>query len=214
MTIAQDMIESAKSGDMTGLKAALVRGASVDTADENTNTALFWAAHNGHAEAVSFLIGQGADINRGNSNGSTPLMGAAEQGKGAAVAILVAAGADRTRKNNSSYTADKFAQTHNHGSVDALIAKASEVTYSYPVDNRTLQEIFNFERRERITLIRNGEQGPVEAVSRQSFSELADKSALQKAFDEYKRRGGPREAEEIFHDSLPKAKLQLKLKEM
>ena len=39
----------------------------------NDNTALHWAANNGHSQIVSYLLDHGAQINMRGSRGRTPL---------------------------------------------------------------------------------------------------------------------------------------------
>jgi len=80
------------------------------------------------------------------------------------------------------------------------------VVFTDRVYDRVVQEIYNFRRKERFTFIRKEELGDVEAVQRESFADIADKSALRKAFDEHRKRGGKLDESDVFTDMLPKAK--------
>src|SRR5690606_22328947 len=141
----------------------------------------------------------GARIDAVNSTGSTALAGAAEQGKLSCVEILLAAGANPEIKNNYDHTAHSYALKHGHQHVlAALDRNPDEVACSRRVRDRTLQEIFNFAHKERVTFIRNGIDGPVEAVTREIFSEIADRDQLQTAFDKYKEQGGKLSEDEVF----------------
>ena len=79
-----------------------------------------------------------------------------------------------------------------------------QVVYESAVLDRTMQEVFNFASLERITLIRKSLQGPVESVGRDTFEQLQDSSALQRAFDEHKKRGGKTPEEKVFPNRIPK----------
>ena len=73
-----------------------------------------------------------------------------------------------------------------------------EVSFERPLGNRTLEEIFNFRARERISLLRTTPQGTVEAMTREGFDAIGDQAALHHAFAEYARRGGRLTEEEVF----------------
>ena len=62
--------------------------------------------------------------------------------------------------------------------------------------DRTLQEVFDFNRGERVSLIRKGEHGPVEAVQRQRFAEV-EPASLKQAFDACVQKGGTPKVESL-----------------
>jgi hypothetical protein len=74
--------------------------------------------------------------------------------------------------------------------------------------DRTLEEVFNFATKERISLVRKEAGAPVEAFIRESFSDISEKSGLRLAFEEHKRRGGKVPEDEVFPDKIVK-KLKL-----
>ena len=72
-----------------------------------------------------------------------------------------------------------------------------------------MQEVYSFKRRERFTFIRKSENGDVEAVQRESFFALDDKSGLRRAFDEHVKRGGKMSEEDVFGDVMMKPRKTL-----
>ena len=77
------------------MKALLARGATVDAKDERRGqTALMWAAAEGHAAVVQALIDAGADFKLRVPSGFTPLLFAVREGRIDVVRVLLKAGAD------------------------------------------------------------------------------------------------------------------------
>ena len=81
-------------------------GAAVDGAG---NTALHYAAQDGHEEAVGALAEGGADLDKARS-GTTPLMMAAQFGYSGVVRRLLELGADHTAVDNEGKTALEAAE--------------------------------------------------------------------------------------------------------
>lgn len=75
--------------DSAGLAGA--SGARVNDEDDYGGTALYWAAHNGHVEAVRALLEAGADARKAGPMG-TPLQ-VAQSGPAEVTELLRAAGA-------------------------------------------------------------------------------------------------------------------------
>ena len=76
------------------MKALLVRGAKHDARERRGQTALMWAAAEGHAAVVRALIEAGADINATLDSGFTPFFFAVREGRIEAVRALLEAGVD------------------------------------------------------------------------------------------------------------------------
>lgn len=200
-SIDAQLTEACKRGDLASAQELVEKGAIIDQPE--IDGPLFMAAYHGHHTVVKWLLEAGAEVDIRNSKNSTPLMAAAEQGKTECVKALMKAGASTSTKNNHSISARGYAVRNNHKSVlDYIDRNPDEVVFSWRVNDRTLQEIFNFAQRERVTLIRNGAEGPVEAVTRQSFSEITDRATLRKAFEKYKAEGGARSEEEVFSSNI------------
>ncbi|GET41720.1 ankyrin repeat domain-containing protein [Microseira wollei] len=72
-------------GDAKTVEAVLAQGANVNvtggvTPVGESNTALMWAAAEGHLDVVNILLAHGADVNVKNDANYTALMYAAERG--------------------------------------------------------------------------------------------------------------------------------------
>jgi ankyrin repeat protein len=86
---------AARTGALPAVKALLSHGASVDAKDDRRGqTALIWAAAEGHATVVQALIEAGADFRTRLQSGFTPLLFAARDGRAEVVRVLLKAGAD------------------------------------------------------------------------------------------------------------------------
>ena len=76
------------------VKALLARGADVNARERRGQTALMWAAAEGHAEVVEALLRAGADFRTPLPSGFTPLFFAVREGRTEVVRVLLKAGAD------------------------------------------------------------------------------------------------------------------------
>ena len=86
---------AARTGRLGPVKALLSRGADVDGKEERRGqTALMWAAAEGHAAVVQELIEAGADFRARVPSGFTPLLFAVREGRIGVVRVLLKAGAD------------------------------------------------------------------------------------------------------------------------
>ena len=74
------------------IRALVAAGASVP-ADQDGESALAVAAHEGHTRAVEALLGAGADVDARDANGITPLMAAASSNRAGAIRALLSKGA-------------------------------------------------------------------------------------------------------------------------
>ena len=94
------LMAAARTGVVDSVEALLRHGAAVGVdAREGWRgqTALMWAAAEGHAAVVAPLAAAGADVDARSDGGFTPLAFAVRAGHGAAVEALLAAGADVNR---------------------------------------------------------------------------------------------------------------------
>lgn len=64
-------------------------GVNVNARDPATETALHYAANNGHAEVVKALLAHGADVNITDDDGNTPLHFAANKARADVVRVLL-----------------------------------------------------------------------------------------------------------------------------
>ena len=90
------LMTAARTGSLADRKSLLLsRGAHVDAKDERRGqTALMWAAAEGHAAVVRALLDAGADLHARLSSGFTPLLFAVREGRLDVVRVLLNAGAD------------------------------------------------------------------------------------------------------------------------
>ncbi len=90
-------IEAVRDGDMDAIRAAIVRGESIDARDKLGTPALFVALQFGQHEAFTFLVEQGARIKAKNRAGDTLLTLLANTKLVHLSALLLEAGADPDR---------------------------------------------------------------------------------------------------------------------
>ena len=64
-------------GDVAAMARAVKDGAPVEFQDPGGQSALFWAAMDGHSDALEWLLKHGAPVDAINEGGQTALMGAA-----------------------------------------------------------------------------------------------------------------------------------------
>jgi ankyrin repeat protein len=89
------LMTAARVGDLASVKALLLHGARVDAKDDRRGqTALMWAAAEGHAKVAEMLIEVGADFRSRLASGFTPLLFAVREGRTEVVRVLLKAGAD------------------------------------------------------------------------------------------------------------------------
>jgi uncharacterized protein len=89
------LMTAARTGSLAAVKALLARHVSVDGKDERRGqTALMWAAAEGHAAVAQALIDAGADLRARVPSGFTALLFAVRGGHVDVVRVLLKAGAD------------------------------------------------------------------------------------------------------------------------
>ena len=220
----KNLVKAAEKGDVQEVNRLLDSGAHVNACTSGGGPPVFHAAYAGdtdaHHQVIETLIARGADVNIRNSVACTALMGAANRGNVGAARLLLAAGADSTMRGRGKDALD-WALTSGNPEVIALLERKpkppepvvenpQDVVFRRPLGNRIMEEVFDFTARERITLIRKGEDGPVEAVTRDSFISLEDRSRLREAFEIYTQRGGAATEQDIFVECLAKPRQPLK----
>ena len=113
-------------GKLDALRALLKAGASV-AVDQDGESILAVAAHEGHAAVVDALIAAGADVNAKNKDGLSPLMMAAGSNRVGAVRALVSKGAEVNATNNDGATALIAAAYGGYAqSTEALLASGAK----------------------------------------------------------------------------------------
>jgi ankyrin repeat protein len=85
---------ASRTGKPGAVEALIKARAKVEAQDRTGQTALMWAAADGHAEVIDLLVKSGADVKRRLKSGFTALLFAAREGRSAAVKALLKNGAD------------------------------------------------------------------------------------------------------------------------
>jgi ankyrin repeat protein len=115
------LVEAAKSQDHATMLALLKKRINVNATDPAGETALYWAAHWGDAEAVDALVRAGAKPNIASRYGLTPLWEAAQRGDAVIIAKLLHAGADIHAANPQGETALLVAARSGNGEAVKLL---------------------------------------------------------------------------------------------
>eukprot|EP00438_Fugacium_kawagutii_P014546 Skav232289 [mRNA] locus=scaffold882:340698:341765:- [translate_table: standard] len=89
----------------------LERGVPVDHTDELHQTALFYAARQGHSGTIKYLLRRGADPNLVDKNGETAIFYAVSKKRVDAIKALLEGGADLEVVNNWRHTSMSIAPT-------------------------------------------------------------------------------------------------------
>jgi uncharacterized protein len=91
------LMTAARTGKLDAVNVLLRYGADVNAKEGwHQQTAVMWAAAEGHPAVIRSLVEAGADIRARSQGGFTPLLFAAREGQIGAVQALLAAGADLT----------------------------------------------------------------------------------------------------------------------
>jgi G3E family GTPase/ankyrin repeat protein len=115
-TRTDDLITAVKRNDPTAIAAAAEghEEAMIKALDSHGNTALHYAASEGHIAAISWLVKHGADVHARNENGDTALHCASEHGHIAAMERLTCCGARLMAVSKSGATAVHCAASKGH----------------------------------------------------------------------------------------------------
>ena len=113
LTLEEYYLECARSGELNDLKEAMKDADDkfdVNLKDPRGNTALHFAATNGHLEVVEYLINElKCDINVQNNIQNTPLIWAAFNGQRKVSEFLIEKGADVDIRNENNKKASEVA---------------------------------------------------------------------------------------------------------
>lgn len=116
------LIMSASDGNVKGVKAALARGISIESRDQNGSTALILAASAGHADVVECLCFHGANVNARTHSGVTALHHAAYYNLLDVAKVLVKFKADKTIRDQYGYTPLYYADQYEYTRMMALLS--------------------------------------------------------------------------------------------
>jgi ankyrin repeat protein len=109
-SVEQELLLATRRGDALAVWAALASGSPPDHVDENGNTALIFAARDGHLDIAEMLIGYGATVDWQDDEQVTPLILAASRNHPEIVTLLLGHGARPTLQDQWGRTALDYAQ--------------------------------------------------------------------------------------------------------
>jgi len=109
-SVDEELLLAAKRGDAVEVWAALAAGTKPDHADEHGNTALIFAARDGHLDVAEVLIGYGATVDWQDDEEVTPLILASSRNHPEIVTLLLSNGARPTIQDQWGRTALDYAE--------------------------------------------------------------------------------------------------------
>ena len=109
-SVEQELLLAAKRDDPVAVWAALASETDPDHTDENGNTALIFAARDGHVEVAEMLIAYGATVDWQDDEKVTPLILAASRNHPEIVDLLLANGARPAIQDQWGRTALDYAE--------------------------------------------------------------------------------------------------------
>ena len=125
-SMAAKLFHSCVTGDLQGVRTALMQGASVHTRDEKDGCSpLLMAAENGHVEICSLLVAHGCKVDDKDSKGRTPLSVAVRMRHAAICELLLAHGAIPADSDNNNLST--AARNGDEAIMTALISAGAEV---------------------------------------------------------------------------------------
>jgi ankyrin repeat protein len=122
-----DLLQAAKSGDVSLTHTALLRGDDPDAIDEDGHTALMRAAQYDHPEVMRLLLNGHATANRTDHEGKTALFWAAEQGDPLSIDVLIKGGANVDKDAKGVTPLMAAARTGNADVAARLLAAGADV---------------------------------------------------------------------------------------
>lgn len=137
------LMHAARAGRVEAVNTLIYAGARINATETwNGQSALMWAAAEGHAPVVQALVEGGADIRLSSNAGTTPLIFAVRKGDMASVKALIAAGADVNEKRPDLATPLLVAIINGHEDlVDLLLEKGADPNAEGGSTSLTIQGI-------------------------------------------------------------------------
>lgn len=198
------LISAAQDGQLDDVKRLLpLIKAGIDAVDSDGDTALYSAAYYGQLHIIEYLLDNGADIDFKNNRGKTALHIAAEDGNGSEkiVALLLARGANpEATDNHGNKPRDLTDHTNTLNLLNewSLLGSTKLVHIeSSDVFGHKITEVFNFESRERITLVENLSRGSEINLPVTGFDDL-NEPTLRTAFSKFVKLGGKADEGFVF----------------
>ena len=125
-SMAAQLGDAARAGDLQALNAAILMGADVNARDHDQRTPLHLAAVEGHAEVVRALVKNGADVYQLDRWGGSALTDAEREGRLDVIPVLRAAGSFSPTLVTRSL--DSSPKTSQHSNARKLKSNQRKVT--------------------------------------------------------------------------------------
>ncbi|MCP4646548.1 MAG: ankyrin repeat domain-containing protein [bacterium] len=119
--VKQQLLDSAKNGDIRKLKDALQKGASIDSQDEFGETPFLMISRTGNIKPMKFLLDKGANPNAQDHAGWSALICVSREGNLEAAQLLLDSGADPKLFNETRETALFWAATRGNNELSKLL---------------------------------------------------------------------------------------------
>lgn len=194
---------------------ALNEGAPIDikAAGQWSCTLLLHAVYKMRPAMVAELLKRGADVHSVDIEGDNALnvLFSYQIGKKSTeeatviLKLLLDAGVNPYQENNDGITAFDRQGAREGQWWDIMLnhkkpeADPLQVVFNRAVAGKDIEEVYLFDTMERVTYVHATGSRAVEAVTRDSFSDLNNKSLLRAAFDEHRVRGGKAVESEVFN---------------
>lgn len=183
----EKLITAAQSGNLYDVTEALHHGADVNACNSSKETALIWAAYNGHRDVVEELITAGSRLDDRDSSGDTALTACTIRKRHYDCGwLLIQAGANLRDLNADHHKI--YADAINERYIQNPYSRVNGdtvVKYQGHIENLgTLRHVFNFKTR-TMTEVINDNPGP--ANSFEQFRNNQDD--ILEAYDWIKKQG-------------------------
>lgn len=201
--------------DHASFVEALNEGAPIDikAAGQWSCTLLLHAAYKMRPAMVAELLKRDADVHSVDIEGDNAInaLFTHQIGKKSTeeatviLKLLLDAGVNPYQENNDGITAFDRQGAREGQWWDIMLnhkkpaADPLQVVFNRAVAGKDIEEVYLFDTMERVTYVHAKGSRAVEAVTRDSFSDLNDKSLLRAAFDEHRVRGGKAVESEVFN---------------
>ena len=129
-------MDAAQSGDLAQVRAVLATGVDVDSLTSYGETALHYAACQGHTACLKALLAAGASVHLVGKHGSTPLSLASMNRDAACVRAVIAAGADVNYVDRYGDAAFTLALRRGHRRVLKILLRAGADVHTGGVTRR------------------------------------------------------------------------------
>lgn len=149
LTINDQLIQAAKTGNITKIRELLKQGAQINYVGDEEFTALQWAAFEKHPETVRLLLENNAEVDQEDDKEDTALIAAARVGCIEAMRILLEYGASIHHANQTGYTALNVAELMGYEAITQMIREQDKELDSHEERTNQIRACFSPETRKK-----------------------------------------------------------------